>query len=512
MALLRPILRRCLLDLRRPLLVDDQRTWRGLEVLGGTYHLAATIKQQTDRPHVGIMLPTSGAFAAALLATWQAGRVPVPLNYLLTPEDLRYVIEDAGLDCVLTAGKLLDHIGGDSVLPDGVNAVKLETLNFKGLPPVRWPAKPKDDDLALILYTSGTSGKPKGVMLSHANLEANARGSIQHAGINHNTSFLGVLPQFHSFGVTVLTLMPLLLGAKVVYTARFVPKKLTELIKEHRPNIFVGVPSMYGALLAVKGVTPEDWASVNMPVVGGEPLPDAVRLGFAEKLNVHLLEGYGLTETAPVCHWATPTANKTHSVGKPVPGVRHFIVDDNNHLLGPDEEGEILLAGPNLMMGYYKLPELTDEVVFTLDVPGESGKPEPLRVFRTGDIGKTDADGFLYITGRKKEMLIIAGENVFPREIEEVLNHCPGVGASAVIGKQDDTRGEVPIAFVEPCRNVYPDCDANPEGQGPDPTAVRQYAQQNLPAYKVPREVRVLNRLPRNPTGKILRRQLIEHL
>ncbi|MEM6551739.1 MAG: AMP-binding protein [Planctomycetota bacterium] len=509
MALLRPILRQCLRELRRPLLVDDQRTWRGLDVLGGTFHLAAAIKQHTDRPHVGIMLPTTGAFAATLLGTWQAGRVPVPINYLLSPDDLRYVLEDAGIDCVLTVGKMLEHIGGESVLPDGVTPIKIEELGFKGLPPIRWPAKPNDDDLALLLYTSGTSGKPKGVMLSHANLQANAHAAIQHAQINHDTSFLGVLPQFHSFGVTVLTLMPLLLGAKVVYTARFVPKKLTELIKEHRPNIFVGVPSMYGALLAVKGVTADDWSSVTMPVVGGEPLPDAVRLGFEEQLNVKLLEGYGLTETAPVCHWATPTASKTHSVGKPIPGVRHFIVDDDNNLLGPDQEGEILLTGPNLMMGYYQLPELTDEVISHLDVPGE---PQPLRVFRTGDIGKFDADGFLYITGRKKEMLIVAGENVFPREIEEVLNHFHGVGASAVIGKQDDKRGEVPIAFVEPCRNVYPDCDNAPEGTGPDTTAVRQYAQQNLPAYKVPREVRILNRLPRNPTGKILRRELNAHL
>ncbi|MEM1211850.1 MAG: AMP-binding protein [Planctomycetota bacterium] len=509
MALLRPILRQCLRDLRRPLLIDDQRRWRGLELLGGTYHLAATIKRNTDRPHVGIMLPTSGAFAAALLAAWQAGRVPVPINYLLSSEDLRYVLEDAGIDCVLTAGKLLDHIGGESVFPDSVNPIKLEELSFKGPPPFRWPAKPKDDALGLLLYTSGTSGKPKGVMLSHANLEANARASIQHANLTHDTTFLGVLPQFHSFGVTVLTLIPLLLGAKIVYTARFVPKKLTELIQQHRPNVFVGVPSMYGALLAVKGVTPEDWASVSLPVCGGEPLPEAVRLGFQDQLNVRLLEGYGLTETAPVCHWATPTANKTHSVGKPIPGVRQFIVDEDNHILGPDEEGEILLTGPNLMMGYYKLPELTDEVIFHLDVPGE---PEPLRVFRTGDIGKVDADGYLYITGRKKEMLIVAGENVFPREIEEVLNHFHGVGASAVIGKPDDKRGEVPIAFVEPCRNVYPDCDSDPDAAGPDTAEVRQYAQQNLPAYKVPREVRVLNRLPRNPTGKILRRELTAHL
>jgi long-chain acyl-CoA synthetase len=222
-------------------------------------------------------------------------------------------------------------------------------------------------------------------------------------------------------------------------------------------------------------------------------LPDAVRERVSDRLGVDILEGYGLTETSPVTHWSTPQHSRLHSVGKPLPRVEHFIVDENDKVLGPNEEGEILLHGPNVMKGYYQLPELTEQAIIQLDVPGR-GK---VRCFRTGDIGKFDNDNFLYITGRKKEMLIIGGENVFPREIEEVLNKHDSVAGSAVIGRKCDMRGEVAIAFVELREDA-------PFDEG----ALRQHCKDRMASFKVPKEIRYIESLPRNPTGKILRREL----
>jgi long-chain acyl-CoA synthetase len=492
MALLRSIYKQALLHPTRTAIVDDMRTWSYGKLAGGSFFMAREIAKATDKPHVGIMLPTSGAFPAALLGAWQAGKVAVPLNYLLSKEDLHHVIKDAGLDTVFTASKLLDVIGEDAI-PQGVKVVRLDKLSFKGLPPVRWPASPRDEDLAVLLYTSGTSGRPKGVMLSHRALSSNVDAIINHAHLSKTNKFLGVLPQFHAFGITALTLMPLFLGAEVIYTARFVPRKLIELMSKHKPNVFIAVPSMYGALLSVKSAKPEDFASLEFAVSGAEPLPQSVFDAYQEKFNCHLLEGYGLTETAPVTNWSTPQQNKLHAVGKALPGVTNLIVDEQNKVLGANEEGEILIAGPNVMDGYWHLPDKTQEVFIEIDVPGK-GKT---KCFRTGDIGKLDEEGYLYITGRKKEMLIVGGENVFPREIEEVLNMHPSVKASAVVGKQDDMRGEVPIAFVE----IEEDAEF-------DATELRNFVRDKIAQYKVPREIRQIDELPRNPTGKILRREL----
>jgi len=487
-----PIMRTCLKRLRQTAVVDDRGSHSYGKLLGASFFLADRIDSVTGRQNVAIMLPTSAATPIALLATWLTGRTPVPLNYLLKPEELAYVIGDCEADAIITAQPMIDFLGGDDALnqlvPDGVNVIRIEDTDFTGLPPLRWPPLPRKHDNAVILYTSGTSGKPKGVQLTHRNIASNIQDSINHADFTTDDVFLGVLPQFHSFGFTVLTVLPLMIGAKVVYTARFIPRKIVDLVREHRPRLFVGVPSMYRALLSVKDGGPEDFKSVTLPVSGGEPLPDAVHDNVKEKFGMDILEGYGLTETAPTTHWSTPWARKTHSVGKPLPRVKHLIVDEHDRPVPAGESGEILLSGPNIMAGYFKLPEQTREVF--VEINGTHW-------FRTGDIGHTDADNFLFITGRKKEMLIIGGENVFPREIEEVLDKHEAVSASAIIGKEDESRGEVAIAFVE----------IN-EGHDFDDAALRKWCRDELAQYKVPREVHRVDALPRTPTGKIMRREL----
>ncbi len=462
--------------------VDDQRSWRAFELQCVAWHLAKKIKSVSDRPRIGIMLPTSGLFPPAVMASWMLGRTIVPLNYLLSKGDLEYVCADAGIDACITVGPMIDLIGG---LPAGVTAIRMDAMKFGGFPPIRLAQRMKSDDLAIILYTSGTSGRPKGVMLTAGNLEANIDQIVDRAEFGRHDTMLGVLPQFHTFGLTVLTLLPLAIGCRAIYTARFIPRKLVALSRMHRPTVLVAIPSMFAALRLVKDATKEDLSSLRYVVSGGEPLSRSVSDSFFERFGIRISEGYGLTETAPVTNWCLPSEWKWRSVGRPLKHITQRIVDGDDRDVPAGGEGEIRIHGPNVMAGYWNLP---NESAAAFDDRG---------FFRTGDMGRIDEDGHLFITGRIKEMMIIAGENVFPREIEEVLDHHPSVKASAVIGVSDESRGEIPIAFVE-----------LKEGQVFDEVTLRSWCREHLAQFKVPREIRHLDPLPRNPTGKIIRRAL----
>lgn len=467
----------------RLLAVDDQRRYRGVEILAGAMHLAGEIERRCASRTVGVMLPTGGAFPMAALAGWILGKTVVPLNYLLKREELEFVVRDCEADTVVSAGPMLDFVGHR---PDVPHVIEMDKLSFKGVPEPRWPAMADDDDLALLLYTSGTSGKPKGVMLTHGNLTANILQIEEWVRFTRADVLLGVLPQFHTFGLTVLTLLPLAAGLKTVYSAKFIPHRIVKLIREHRPTVLVAIPSMYGALLHVKDASAEDFTSLRYIVSGGEPLPQAVFDGFRERFKVTINEGYGLTETAPVTNWCRPEEWRPHSVGHALPRIDQRISDLNTGAdLPPDTDGEVIMRGPNIMRGYFKRPE---ESAAAFD---------PRGFFKTGDIGRLDEDGHLYITGRLKEMIIVGGENVFPREIEEVLNQHPAVGASGVIGVTDPMRGELPAAFVE-----------LKEGQHVTEKELVVWCTTRLAGYKVPKVVTIVAALPRNPTGKIMRREL----
>lgn len=479
-ALLRSLLRHG----RRTLVVDDRSSYTGLKILAASYYLASEIERRCTTNTVGVLLPTSGGFPIAAMAGWMLGKTVVPLNYLLKQDELQYVIDHCGTDTIVTVNPMLEFLGYE---PRCKNLLRLEEVSFKGVPDLRWPARAEADDLAVLLYTSGTSGRPKGVMLSHGNLLSNVSQIdrfVRFARENH--TFLSVLPQFHSFGLTVMTLLPLLLGQRVIYTARFVPQTVIKLFREHNPTVFVGIPSMYGALLSVKSAKAEDFQGMQYAVSGGEPLPQDIFDRFQERFGITIHEGYGLTETSPVTHWCRPTEFRAHCVGLPLPGVEQRITCvDTERPLPNSLDGEIRVAGPNVMRGYYKAPEETAKVF------DEQG------FFRTGDIGHVDDAGRLLITGRLKEMMIVGGENVFPREIEEVLNCHPDVHASGVTSRQCATRGEEIVAFVQP-----------EEGAAPSPGDLKAWCKDKLAGYKIPREVRIIEALPRNPTGKIMRREL----
>lgn len=482
MELLSSIRRNLLLRPFRGVVVDDSRTWRGIDLMVVAWHIARAVERQSRTQRIGILLPTSGAFPAAAIAAWTIGRTIVPLNYLLSRSDLEYVVRDAALDAVITIGPMVDLVGGP--IP-GLAEIRLDQMKFTGIPPIRMTNPLRRDDVAVVLYTSGTSGRPKGVMLTSGNIGANVRQAAEWVDFGAQDSILGVLPQFHSFGLTVLTMLPLATGARAFYTARFIPRKLVELARKHKPTAIVAIPSMYNALRLLKDVSPADFASLRFAVSGGEPLPEVVSDGFLEKFGIEINEGYGLTETAPVTNWCRPAEQRRKCVGKALPGIEQRIVAPDGRVLGPNEDGEVRMRGPNVMKGYLNLPEETAAVF------DEHG------FFKTGDMGRLDENGMLSITGRIKEMLIIGGENVFPREIEEVLNRHESVKDSAVIGMQDGMRGEVALAFVE-----------LKEGAIFDEAALKSFCREHIAGFKVPRDIRLQKELPRNPTGKIMRRKL----
>ncbi|HEX2971177.1 MAG TPA: AMP-binding protein [Tepidisphaeraceae bacterium] len=347
---------------------------------------------------------------------------------------------------------------------------------------------PSADDLAVLMYTSGTSGLPKGVMLTYGNLQSDVDACIVHANLQRQYTFIGVIPLFHAFGMTAMMLAPVQLGAPIVYMSRFSPMGALQALRKNPIAVMFGVPSMYAALLRMTSAQPEDFQHMFAALSGGEPLPAALRDGWKQRFGQPLYEGYGLTETSPVISLNTPVMHRPGSVGRTVPGVQVRVVDDNGNPLPPDQIGEIWLKGPMIMKGYYNLPQ---ETANALTADG---------FFKTGDLGKVDADGFLYITGRKKDLVIVAGEKVSPREVEEVLSHHPAIAEAAVIGKKDASRGEVVAAFVV----ARPDATVRPD-------EVRAFCRdQGLAQHKIPREIVVLPDLPRSPTGKVLKRILIE--
>ena len=442
--------------------------------------LAAHIAAAPASTHVGILAPTSAISAAAHLACWRAGRTPVPLNYLLAPDVLAQIVADAELKLLLAT----EHFA------EAANKLSCATLSLETAagttPDCAAPDAPhvSSDDLAVLLYTSGTSGAPKGVRLTFDNLVQNVRASVAHLRLDPDQRFVGLLPQFHSFGLTMTTLLPLMLGASIVYLPRFSPVALMNIVQEHKITILIAVASMYGALLKLRNIAPDALASLRLAISGGEPLPANTAAAFQQRFGIDILEGWGLTETSPVVSVNTPWAHRPGSVGRPIPGAEVWAVDEQHHRRAPDLEGELLVRGHCVMAGYHKR---ASDTAATMHAGG----------LLTGDIGRVDADGYIWITGRAKEMIIVGGENVFPRAIEEVLLEHPAVAEAAVVGVPDKLRGEVPIAFV-----------VLREGARCEPRELREHCKRRLAAYMAPREIHIADDLPRGPTGKILKRTL----
>ncbi|HEX5269915.1 MAG TPA: AMP-binding protein [Gemmataceae bacterium] len=450
---------------------DDNREFTGGQLLDSCRAAAGRLAPAGGGRRVGLLLPNLSGYPAALLGVLWAGKVAVPLNPMLKPNELAFLFQDAAIDTVVVADPTASLVAGLNVRQIPIR----ELLSFDRPAPAD-PAPADADAEAVMLFTSGTSGKPKGVPLTHANLLSNAQTLIDRAGLTEREVFLGVMPIFHAFGLTGSMLTSLLLGAEATYQPRFHPERSAAAVAERGVTVFIGVPAMFGLLARGRGYD-EGLRNLRLPVSGGEALPSAYREGYRQRFGRDVLEGYGLTETSPVLAVNVPGENKPGTVGRPLPGVRVRVAP---------EDGEIQVRGPGVMKGYHNRPE-EDAHAFTAD-----------GWFRTGDMGQLDADGYLSITGRIKELIIRGGEKVMPREVEEVLSQCPGVREAAVVGEADGDRGEAVVAFVVP------------GDEAPTPEAVRDFCRARLAEFKVPRRVTVATDLPRGPTGKLLKRALKE--
>lgn len=452
------------------------------------------VEKATNKPNVGIFLPSSAGFVISYYGILWARRVAVPLNLLLKPEELAKIVVDAGLDTVITL-RFPEEVAH---LNDTVEKLPIKNkLYLNDLPIKRkvvtsylWPQprapKVAPDDVATLLYTSGTSGEPKGVMLTQNNLNQNAVACLEHLKPTSDHQFLGVLPLFHSFGLTTMMVVPITLGGSVYYMPRFQPNLVVRTIEQRRVSMVFAIASMYAAILRVKNVRPEHFKTLETAISGGEALPPALYDAWLEKLGFPLLEGYGLTETSPVISTNLPRCNRPRTAGKMLPGIEGRAIDDDGNPVPPGEVGELCFRGHCIMKGYYNKPTETAEVI---DKDGW---------FKTGDMGYVSDDNYVAITGRKKEMIIVSGENIYPREIESVLDQHPAVAQSAVIAeKVGGTRGEVPVGFV-----------TLNEGQTVTDAELRDLCRQHLPQYKVPKVVWIAEDLPKGPTGKILKRAL----
>jgi long-chain acyl-CoA synthetase len=466
----------------RAAVVEENRQSSFGELSDEIDRAAAVIGERVKGDTVGILLLNSQKYVTTLFAVWKAGKTAVPLNYLLPPADIGFIIRDSGMSALVSSQFFAQQLGAVKPL-FGDKGVILMADDPEFTAPAGSAAPASQKEPALILYTSGTTGRPKGVVLTHDNLAHNVQ-SCQRAGqFDYRDSFLCLLPFFHTYAITGTILLPLFNGCKMVLVDRFAPLKVLKLIEDHKISVFLAIPSMYRVLAMADGSF--DVSSVRFPISGGEPLPVAIAKAFEKRFGVPIFEGYGQTEAAPVVTLNVPEANKLGTIGRALPGVEVAIWDEQDRVLPADQVGELMVRGSNVMLGYHNLPEDTAKTI----VNGW---------LHTGDLGKMDADGFVTITGRKKELIISAGENIYPREIEEVLAQHPKVKECAVIGVKDEVRGEVPKAFVIPR-----------DGETLDEKELRLFCRDHLANYKVPKHIDIVPDLPRSPTGKIIKRALV---
>ncbi len=432
---------------------------------------------------VGIWLKNCPEFVPVLFGIWQAGALAVPINNFLKPAEVQFILADAGIELVILDESMKDGFTKLASERPGLKAFFVESMAGH----VGKEAEPRADtaegDLAVIVYTSGTTGHPKGAMLSHGNLLANVESCRQVLEAVGEDRFVVLLPMFHSFMFTVGVVLPMLIGGSIVlFKTLHPPKNILMEIIQHRGTLLPAVPQFFRALAHSAG-------PVELPlrvcISGGAPLPAETLREFTARFPMPLLEGYGLSEASPVVSF-TPIRGpwKAGSIGVPIPGVEVSIQNEAGEMLPARQTGELCVRGGNVMLGYWNQPAATAEVM----------RREWLL---TGDIGYADHDGYFYITDRKKDMLLVNGINVYPREIEEVLYQFPGVKEAAIIGIPDARKGEQPLAFV-----------ASHEGVQLEEKGLLEYLRERLAEYKLPRKVVFMAALPQSPTGKILKTEL----
>ena len=451
----------------------------------GAARVAGLLRAKGVAPgdRVAIMLPNVPYFPVCYYGALRAGAVIVPMNPLLKEREIAFYLGDSGAKLIFAWHQFADaaHAGAEQA---GAECVLVEPGELEALlgrcDPAAGVAERRADDTAVILYTSGTTGRPKGAELTHDNLLRNVEVIIGLFGIDGHAVSLGALPFFHAFGQTCALNATVAVGGTLTLIPRFDGGKALEILERDGVTLFEGVPTMYAAMLHHPRAGATDTSALEVCVSGGAAMPVEVMRAFEERFGCQVLEGYGLSETSPVASFnRRDRERKPGSIGVPVDGVEMKLLDEEHGV------GEIAIRGHNVMKGYWRREDATAEAI---DADGW---------FKTGDVGRVDEDGYFFIVDRKKELVIRGGFNVYPREIEEVLYEHPAVREAAVIGVPHESLGEEVAAAV-----------ALKSGASAGAAELRDFVKQRVAAYKYPRTVWLVDELPKGPTGKILKREI----
>jgi long-chain acyl-CoA synthetase len=477
-------------DAGRPALRMDDAVLTYGEFRDAALRVAASLRARGVAPgdRVGMVLPNVLSFPVVFYGALLAGAAVVPMNPLLKAREVEYYLRDSGARLVVALGPSAEPVT-EAAGTVGIDAVTVGPALPEELmadEPLEAPVERADDDLAVILYTSGTTGQPKGAELTHRNLAGNARTTAETLLENSTDEvIMGCLPLFHVFGLTCGLNTAVLRGSTLTLIPRFDGAKALSVIERDKVTIFEGVPTMFSAMLHSPEAEKNDVSSLRLCVSGGSAMPVEVMRSFEEKFGCIILEGYGLSETSPVASFNHPHAErKPGSIGTPIAGVEMRLVDDDGKDVPAGEVGEIAIRGENVMKGYWQRPE-------------ETAKAIPDGWFRTGDLARQDEAGYFFIVDRKKEMIIRGGYNVYPREIEEALYEHPAVAEAACIGIAHPELGEEVGAAVA----LKPGASAGVD-------ELREFVKERVAAYKYPRHLWLVDALPKGPTGKILRRSV----
>ena len=438
--------------------------------------------------NVGLLSRNSAEYIYTYMAIASLGAVVVPINFQLSSREIAYIVKDAEMKHIISYRSL--DLNEELLKQNFKQSLKqiiikeIEENDEKttlGQAPLL-PSDFSEEQTGVIIYTSGTTGNPKGAVLSHKNLTRNAEMFGEVIDVNRVDNVLCILPMYHCFAWTCAVLNPLLSGATIIILDSFNPKETTLAIKQEQVSIIYAVPSIYSLLSRLAEV--EDLASVRVVVSGGTTLPVKIADDFTQKFGLPIMEGYGLSEASPVVAVNPQNKVKVGSIGLALPALEVKIVDEAGVSLPTGKIGELIVKGDNVMKGYFNLPQETSQVL----------KDEWLH---TGDMAYQDEDGYIFIVDRLKDMIISMGENIYPREVEELLYAYPGIIEAAVVGVPDKLRGQSGVAFI-----------VMAEGQSLNKRAIKEYLQSNLALYKVPRDFKVMDSLPKSSTGKILKREL----
>ncbi|PBB06093.1 long-chain-fatty-acid--CoA ligase [Salimicrobium humidisoli] len=457
--------------------------------------------------HVALISGNSPVFMIGLYGALRAGLSVIPINPTYTSKEMKYILKNGDVKGVITLDVLVSQLdvvddeldvthyfvadtGADIDLEAFTISPKMKsfTKTVEQGSTSFTPPSVDDDDLAVILYTSGTTGKPKGAMLTHKNIYSNAKDVATYLAISKEDRVIATLPMFHVFCLTVALNAPIVNGGTIIVIPQFSPGEVFKAAKDYEATVFAGVPTMYNYLLQTGDGQESTFENMRINVSGGSSLPVSLLEAFEKKFNVRVSEGYGLSEASPVTAFnPLDRPRRAGSIGQNITNVENKVVDELGQEVPAGETGELVVKGPNVMKGYYKMPEETAVTI-------KDGW------LFTGDMAREDEEGYFYIVDRKKDLIIVGGYNVYPREVEEVLYQHPEITEAAVVGEPHPEMGEAVIAFV-----VSDNPSLNEE-------AVIEYCKKELAKYKLPQRVEFMEELPKNTTGKILRKNLREHL